>query len=89
MMNKRNKMARVCQEGASNERRVAMALVEAIDECIADGCSPRNDAAVFMIAHQLTWLLTGHDFTVGNDRMSDRWNRDTKIVELAAITEEA
>lgn len=74
-MNTRNKMAVTCQGGASNERRVAMALVEAIDECRAEGKNPREDAACFLILHQLAFLLTGHDVVLGNDRLFDRFNK--------------
>ena len=75
-MNTRNKMAVTCQGGASNERRVAMALVEAIDECRASNVNPREDAACFLILHQLVHLMTnGHDFVLGDDVQRERWNK--------------
>ena len=74
-------MAATCQGGASNERRVAMALVEAIDECRTEGVNPREDAAVFLIAHQLTFLLTEHDFVLGDDRLFNRFNNSLKAID--------
>lgn len=65
-MSQRNKDALTCQGGASNERRVAAALVSAIDECRADCKDPREDPAVFLILHQLTFLLTGQDTGPGS-----------------------
>lgn len=64
-MNQRNKNAKICQEGASNERRVASSLVEAIDECRAEGVTPSEDDAVFLILHQLAWLLAGTTWRAG------------------------
>lgn len=78
MSNKRNEHARICQQGASNERKVAQCLVEAIDECRAEGVNPREDAAVFLINHQLAFLLTGHDICVGYPDMHDRWQADAR-----------
>jgi hypothetical protein len=80
-MNTRNKMAVTCQGGASNERRVAMALVEAIDECRAENVNPREDAACFLILHQLAFLMTGFDMALGIDRLADRWAAAMKEVE--------
>ena len=60
-MSQRHKHAILCQDGASNERRVASSLVEAIDECRAEMVDPRKDPAVHLILHQLTFLLTGND----------------------------
>lgn len=75
MANNRNKMADICQGGASNERRVAMALVEAIDECRAENTDPREDPAVFLILHQLAHLLTkGHDIALADARLGERYN---------------
>lgn len=56
----RFEMARICVEGASNPRRVAMALVEAIDECRKEGgddASVRSDPAITLILDQLAQLL--------------------------------
>ena len=60
----RFEMARICVEGASNPRRVAMALVEAIDECRKEGgddASVKEDVAVVLILDQLVQLLGGVD----------------------------
>lgn len=75
MTNTRNKMAATCQGGASNERRVAMALVEAIDECRKENVNPRDDAACFLILHQLVYLMTDRDFALDVDRLRERWNK--------------
>ena len=58
---KRREYARTCQDGASNERRVASCLVEAIDECRAEGVDPAADNSVYLIAHQLSFLLDVRD----------------------------
>lgn len=42
----RFKSAEICMSGASNPRRVASALVEAIDECRAENHDPACDAPV-------------------------------------------
>jgi hypothetical protein len=73
----RNANALICQAGASNERRVASCLVEAIDECRAANVDPRQDHAVFLILHQLAYLLTGKDLaTTGHtfDRYTQAYN---------------
>lgn len=80
-MSKRKEFARIAQGGASNERRVASALVEAIDECRAEGVSPRDDSACFLILHQLAWLMTGNDISIGDDRLSARWKQAMAEVE--------
>lgn len=67
--------ARIVQGGASNERKVAQVLVDAIDECRAQGVNARDDDAVFLILHQLAFLVTGHDLAVGDDRLAERWRR--------------
>lgn len=66
-MNKRNEHARICQGGASNQRLIAGCLVEAIDECRAEGVSMKADPAVYLILHQLVYVLTGSDIA-GHDR---------------------
>lgn len=58
-MTNRFENAHICVNGASNERRVASSLVEAIDECRAENVDPRCDAAVTLILDQLTQLLGG------------------------------
>lgn len=80
-MNKRNEFAKIAQSGATNQRRVAMALVEAIGECRAEGVSEDEDPAVFLILHQLAHLLTGgYDIASNNERMRRRWFRDYSAV---------
>ena len=76
-MIRRIEAARICQAGASNERKVAQVLVDAIDECRAEGVDPRTDDAVFLILHQLAFLLDGID--IGSIR---RWERACKKVGL-------
>ena len=60
-MNKRTESARICHNGASNPRRVAMALVEAIDECLAEGVMPDSDDAVLIIMEQLKHTVLTED----------------------------
>lgn len=48
---------RICLDGASNDRRVAQALVDAIDECRAERVDPRSDPLVHGILTQLTNVL--------------------------------
>lgn len=81
-MNQRNEMARICQEGASNRRRVARALHEAIEECLNENLMPEQDPAVFLILHQLTFLLTGHDIACSSPDLSERWTEATRAVEV-------
>lgn len=59
MSPRRIEAARICHDGASNERKVAQVLVDAIDECRADGVDPAKDPAVFIILTQLVHLLDG------------------------------
>ena len=59
MSPRRIESARICHDGASNEREVSQVLVDAIDECRADGVDPAKDPAVFIILTQLTHLLAG------------------------------
>ena len=74
---KRTEYARIAQSGASNPRRLASALVEAIDECRAENVDPAQDAAVYLITHQLGWLLMGTDPGGG-----ERWLKASKEVGL-------
>lgn len=53
----RNRDALHAQAGACNELALANALVSAIREVRAEGNSARDDAAVRLIAHQLSFLL--------------------------------
>lgn len=70
-MNKRTESARICHNGASNPRRVAMALVEAIDECREEGVMPDSDDAVLIIMEQLKHLLRSpvHDYVAACNRL--------------------
>lgn len=77
-MSERKKMAEICQSGASNRRRVSRALHEAIEECNVEGVSTEDDPFVFLILHQLVFLLTGDDIAVGNERLSKRWDEANK-----------
>ena len=65
---KRFDAARICQEGASNPRRIATSLVEAIDECRAEGVNPQFDAACFLILHQLCWVMRAGEPSVSPAR---------------------
>ena len=75
---KRNKYARIAQSGASNPRKLASCLVEAIDECRVENKDPAEDAATFLILHQLCWLLLGHD-VASDDRC---WSKASKEIGL-------
>ena len=83
-MNTRNAMAATCQGGASNRRRVSRALHEAIEECANSTpyVDPDSDPAVFLILHQLTFLLTGHDMALGNERLQKRYDEAMTAVML-------
>lgn len=80
MTQTRKDMAVTCQGGASNRRRVSRALHEAIEECYLDGVNADDDPSVFLIAHQLIYLLTGHDFVVGEERLQRRYDAAMKDV---------
>lgn len=80
MANKRDEAARICQDGASNERRVAMALVEAIDECRAENVDPKTDPACYLILHQLNWLMLGRDTA-----NADEWLKATKAIGMGGM----
>lgn len=53
----RYQAADICMNGASNPRKVASALVDAIDECRLENADPTCDAAVVLILDQLIQLL--------------------------------
>lgn len=80
-MTQRFKDAQPAQAGACNPRPIANALVNAIDECRAEGISPAEDPAVFLILHQITYLLTDHDLAVSNLHM--RYMESTRAVTNA------
>lgn len=79
-MSNRFKTAQIIQSGASNQRLIAAKLLEAIDEVRNENGDIQSDPAVFLILHQLAWVLTGHDFSIGN-RMGERWSEATKAIE--------
>jgi hypothetical protein len=87
-MTKRFLNAHTCQQGASNERRVASDLVEAIDECRAEGVQPSEDPAVLLITHQLTFLLASHDFALSGP-MWERWQQADRAVQAFVAKEKA
>ena len=60
-MSKRNALAKLIQEGASNPIPISRALNEAIAECREEKVSPSEDPAVFMILHQLAYILGAGD----------------------------
>ena len=57
----RRTAARVCQSGAWNPIPISKALHDAILEVHQEQGDPAKDAAVYLILHQLTYLLTGVD----------------------------
>lgn len=61
------------QEGASNRRLVSRKLHEAIVEVSDAGGDPDSDPAVFLILHQLAFLLTGMDVCCADERLHRRW----------------
>jgi hypothetical protein len=48
--------ALIIQDGACNPSGIARSLHEACKECINEGVSQREDAAVRLITHQLAYL---------------------------------
>jgi len=76
----RNKTAYRIQQGASNPRPIANELLKAIDECRAEGKNEREDPAVFLILHQLCFVLTGHDFAFGG-ALSSRHGKAYEAVQ--------
>jgi hypothetical protein len=79
-MSQRHRDAQVCQDGASNRRRISRALHEAIEECANEGVDADKDGAVFLILHQLAYLLTGHDIVIGNERLDKRYDAAMKEI---------
>lgn len=80
-MTNRFQNARAAQSGACNPRPISAALNAAIAECNVEDVSSEYDPAVFLILHQLVFILTGHDFT-HSERMSKRWDEATKAVDI-------
>ena len=67
----RYQSADICMNGASNPRKVASALVDAIDEGRLENADPSCDAAVVLILDQLIQLLGG---PVDTARFSKAYN---------------
>lgn len=79
-MAKRQEYAKIAQEGASNALRLSTALTGALQECIDEKIDYSEDPAVFLILHQLVWVLTQYDMCCGFDEMSKRWNEAYKLI---------
>lgn len=60
-MSNRFKETLQIQEGASNRRLVSRKLHEMIVEVSDAGGDPDSDPAVFLVLHQLVWILTSRD----------------------------
>lgn len=75
-MTQRFKDAQTAQNGACNPRPIANALVNAIDECRAEGVDPTEDPAVFLILHQLAYVLTDLDLAASSMRGAIRYVED-------------
>lgn len=80
-MTTRFKTALMIQGGASNRRLVSRKLHEAIVECQDEGKSTEDCPAIFLICHQMTFLLTGHDFALSGEHMINRWTDATRQCE--------
>lgn len=81
MITKRKEFAKIAQGGASNAYRLSTALTEAMQECRDEGVDYHEDPAVFLILHQLVWVLTTHDFSLDSERMAKRWGAAYKLIE--------
>lgn len=57
----RTEAAKICQGGASNPIPISKALHDAILEVRKEGGNEATDAAVYLILHQLAYILTGVD----------------------------
>lgn len=55
-MSKRHRDATLIADGACNPSGIARSLVEACDECRAEGADVRTDPAVYLIVSQLAYL---------------------------------
>lgn len=80
-MSERIKSALICQAGACNPRPIAKALLDAIDECRAEGVEEANDPAVFLILHQLVWVLAGNDFACASEVQQARYDRSMEGIK--------
>lgn len=80
-MSNRAKNAIAVQNGASNPLALTRLLDEAVRECQQENASVQDDAAVFLISHQLVYVVTGHDFAMG--RMNQRWQDSMALLRSA------
>lgn len=80
-MSKRFKDAATAQSGACNPIPIASALVNALAECYAERVPSAEDPAVFLILHQLTYLLTDHDFVMSTARLGERYAESMNAVQ--------
>lgn len=65
-MAQRFKDAQTAQNGACNPRPIAAALINAIGECYTEGVAPYEDCAVFLILHQLVFILNDGNQDTGD-----------------------
>lgn len=75
---KRTRDAKAAQNGACNPRAVAQALLDAIDATRAEDKSEREDDDVFMLVHQLAFLLADADFCSDSAELTERYARAYK-----------
>lgn len=78
-MAKRQEYAKIAQEGASNAYRLSTALTEAMQECRDENVSYHDDPYVFLILHQLVWVLTQYDMCL-QERLNERWRDAYKLI---------
>lgn len=88
-MSNRYKNAVQIQQGACNPRPITKALLDAIDDARQEGKSEHNDPAVFLILHQLVWVLTGHDVDIAMDEGGQKYSDAMDACEKALATLEA
>ena len=74
-MSKRFQNALQAQEGASNQRLLARILGEAIEDVSKERGFISDDPAVYLITHQLVWVLYGTDITL---KHGSRWGEATQ-----------
>lgn len=67
------------QQGASNPRPIVTELSKAISDCYTDGIAPNEDDAVFLLLHQLTFVLTGYDIAI--PYLHERWQKAMRAAD--------
>jgi hypothetical protein len=87
-MTNRFENARIIQGGACNPGPIVNALADAIRDCYDENIMPADDPAVFLILHQLTFVLTGQDFACSGPAIANRWTDATKAVDAKLDGEE-